>query len=88
MDDPFAAHAPALLDPARRAFAITPSDGVALATLPRAIFVGTGGTITLRAIDSAQDVVLRGLAAGQTVDIRAVFVRASGTTASDLVGLA
>jgi hypothetical protein len=86
--DFFASHAAAAVDPARNAFSITPHDTDELTMLPRAIYVGTGGTLVLRAVGAASDVVLRNLASGQVIDIRANFVRATGTTAADLVGLA
>lgn len=86
--DPFAFHARAAGDPARSAFPITPHDTEELAVLPRAIYAGTGGTIVLRAVESTADVVFKSLAAGQILDVRAQYVRATGTTAADLVGLA
>lgn len=86
--DPFANNARATVDPARTAFAVVPHDVNELSTLPRAIYVGTGGTIALRAADSASDVLFKNLASGQILDVRAQFVRATGTTATDLVGLA
>lgn len=86
--DAFAYNAASVIDPARQAFPVTPSDAVELAVLPRGLYVGTGGTIILRAVDSAADVTLKSVAAGQTIDIRARFVRATGTTAADIIGLA
>lgn len=86
--DPFAVNSRSATDPARDAFALTPDDTAALAVLPRAIFVGTGGTLVLRAVDSSADTVFRNLASGQILDVRAQYVRATGTTAADLVGLA
>ncbi|HCB75662.1 MAG TPA: hypothetical protein DEP91_05735 [Sphingomonas bacterium] len=83
LDFPDAPHTPS-----RRPFAIVPSDVAALRDLPKAIYVGTGGTIVLRGVDSAADVTLRGVSAGQILDIRASHVRVTGTTAGDLVGLA
>ncbi len=88
MLDPFQSAGDALLAPARAPFAITPSDATALPVLPKALYVGTGGTLVLRGIDAAVDVTLKNVAAGQLVDIRASHVRATGTTAADLVGLA
>lgn len=86
--DAFASYAAATVDPARSAFAIAPHDSNELAVLPRAIYVGTGGALVLRAVDSAADVTLKNVASGQVVDIRARYIRAAGTTAADLVGLA
>lgn len=86
--DAFAFHSHAAVDPARNAFPITPHDANELTVLPRAIYVGTGGTLVLRTIDSTADVTFRNLASGQVIDVRAQYVRASGTTATDLVALA
>ena len=87
-NDPFSALNDNVIGPARAPFSVTPSDTVALVTVPKALYVGTGGAITLRGVDSTQDVVLRNVASGQVLDIRALYVRATGTTASDIVGLA
>jgi hypothetical protein len=71
----------------RAPFAILPHDTNEVVTIPKAIFVGSGGNITLRGVDGTADVVLKNIANGQTIDVRARFVRATGTTASDIVGL-
>ena len=86
--DPFAAFAGALNDPARDAVAVVPSDATPLATIPRALYVGTGGTLVVRCIDSVADVTLKNVASGQIVDLRVSHVRATGTTAADIVALA
>lgn len=88
MADRFEAQIDSASQPAREAFAITPHASNEVDPLPKAIFVGTGGNITLRAADSGADVVFRNVASGQILDVRARYVRASGTTATDLVGLA
>lgn len=68
-----------VISPARRCFAITPNDVVPLATLPKAIRAPSDGVITLRAVDSSVDVA-HPVLAGERVDVRAQFVRATGTT--------
>ena len=73
--------------PARQAYAIVPHDGNTIEPLPKALFVGTAGILTLRAADSSTDVTIS-VAAGTLLPIRASHVRAAGTTASDIVGLA
>lgn len=77
-----------LVAPARNAFTIVPNDSAALPSLPKAIYVGSGGTIILRPVDGTQDVTFFGVASGSILDIRAKFIRATGTTASFMVGLA
>lgn len=88
MSDMFQGTTDSLDAPARTAFAIVPSDTVALAVLPKALYVGTGGVVVLRSVDATGDVTLKNVASGQILDIRASHVRATGTTAADLVGLA
>lgn len=76
-----------VMAPARSAFAITPSDSAKLAILPKALFVGTGGALAVRLADDTADILFKNVAAGQILDIRADYVRATGTTAADIVGL-
>lgn len=85
--DPFASTIDALGAPARAPFAISPSDTVALPLLPKAIYVGTAGHLVLRGADAAADVTFKNVAAGQILDVHASHVRATGTTAADLVAL-
>lgn len=75
-------------NPSRAPFAITPHDVNKLAVIPSAVHVGGAGDITLRGIDGAADVVLKGLLAGSTLNIQPEYIRATGTTATFLVGLA
>ena len=85
--DAYDSFADTLTSPARAAFAITPSDTTPLDFLPKAILVGTTGTLVLKAIDSNADVTI-GVVAGQILPLRAEFIRATGTSASNLTGLA
>ena len=54
--------------------------------MPKGIYVGTGGDVVLRGIDGAADVTYRNLPDASYVAVRALYVRLTGTTASDLVG--
>ena len=85
--DRFAYRSDSPYGPSRHAFAVTPSDAAPLSPVPKALFVGGAGTVTLRTIDSAADVTLN-VQAGQILPLRATHVRASGTTATGLVALA
>lgn len=85
--DTFSKYANGLSSPARDAFAIVPHDANELARLPKALMVGGPGTLVLRAVDAQADVGLT-VQAGQVVPVRARYVRATGTTATGLVGLA
>lgn len=71
--------------PARTAKAIVPSDGVALDPIPRGIYVGTGGDVTVRPIGSAADVTYRNMSDCSYIGIRVSHVRATGTTAGNLI---
>jgi hypothetical protein len=86
--DTFGAVLDSLIAPARNCFSITPNDNVVLPFLPKAIYVGTGGTLVLRAIDGSSDVTFTNVANGTILDIRVTSVRATGTTATNLIGLA
>lgn len=56
--------------------------------MPKALYVGAGGTVVVRGVDATSDVAFRNVVSGQVLDVRARFIRASGTTATDIVGLA
>ena len=88
MADKFSRDPDSVIQPARHAFAITPHATNEIDPIPKAIYVGTGGNILLRAADSGSDVLLKNIAPGQIIDVRARFIRAAGTTAADIVGLA
>lgn len=75
------------LGPSRRPYAVNPSDTVALEPTPKALYVGTGGTVVLRGTDG-DDVTFKNVASGQVLDVRAKLVKATGTTAADIVALA
>jgi hypothetical protein len=72
--------------PAAQAFAIVPSDSAELQAVTKAIYVGSSGDVTLRPLRAVADVTYRNVPDGAYLTIRASHVRATGTTASDLVG--
>lgn len=72
--------------PSRIPFAIVPDDAAALPQVVKGIFVGTGGNVVLRGVGAASDVTYRNLPDASYIGVRASFVRATGTTATDLVG--
>ena len=71
--------------PSRAPFAIVPHDSMPLARIPKGIYVGTGGTVTLRGIEGAADVTYRNLPDASYIAVRAAYVRATGTTARHMV---
>jgi hypothetical protein len=72
--------------PAENFFSITPSDSVDLIRTPRAIYIGGAGNVVVR-ITGEASVTFQGLAAGTILPIRCDRVLATGTTATNLVGL-
>ncbi len=86
MSDRFASFQPSQSGPAASAFAITPSDATDLAEPTRGIYVGQGGDIAVTMLEG-DAVLLRSVSAGSILPLRVRRVRATGTTASHLVGL-
>jgi hypothetical protein len=76
-----------MIAPAVRAAAVAPHDVNALAELPKALFVGSGGHLVVRGAEGAADVVFKNLPDAALLPFRALFVRATGTTAGDIVAL-
>lgn len=72
--------------PATTAFAISPHDTAPLAQIVKGIYVGGAGQVTLRPLHASADVVYRNLPDSSYIAIRASHVRATGTTATFLVG--
>lgn len=89
MPDAFAGFADSTLGPSRRPVSIAPSNTTDLTTIPKAIYVGTGGDVTLIGVDDpgTAGVTFKNVASGMTLDVRARRVLATGTTATDLVAL-
>lgn len=86
--DQFSLVTDSLIAPARRCFDIVPDDNVALSEVVKAVYVGTGGDLCVRAVDSTDFVTFRNVPNGMLLDVRVIAVRAAGTSAADLVGLA
>lgn len=84
--DSFSSHAPALDSPIQNGAQITPNDTSDLIAVSRAIFVGTGGDLSIVTV-GGDTLTFRSLAAGSLLPVRASRVLASNTTASDLLGL-
>lgn len=87
MPDPFATYAGFISLPADNAAPLIPSDTDAIAQTPKAIYVGTAGHIVMRGVNAASDVTFKNVPAGSILRFRPGFVRATGTTAADLLAL-
>ncbi len=87
MLDRFANVQPSLSGPALTAFAVTPDDGADLAEASRAIYVGSAGNLSVKML-SGEVVTFAGLAAGALLPVRVSRIRATGTTAGNIIALA
>ena len=87
MADLFSNAADQVSAPARQAVGVVPHDTAALADIPKALFVGTGGSLVLRGVAGGADTVWKNVANGSVLPFRAQYVRATGTTASDILAL-
>ena len=65
---------------------ITPNDSTEITPPLRGIHVGGAGDITGRLIDDTEDREFKGLVAGQWYPYAFKLIKATGTTATDLVG--
>lgn len=87
MTDYFQSAADSVSAPARRALAIAPHDTNPLSDIPKGLYVGTGGDVMMRGIDGSADQLWRNVPAGSVLPFRVQYVRATGTTAADLLAL-
>ena len=78
-------HQPGLESPASDAFSVTPSDAVDLPAVTRAVYVGWQGDLHVL-MHSGADVTLVGVSGMLPIRIRRVM--STGTTATNIVGLA
>jgi len=87
MADRFSGVMDSVSSPATRGVAVAAHDVDALADIPKALFVGTAGDVVARGVGGGADVTFRNVAAGSILPFRAQYVRATGTTAQDIVAL-
>ena len=87
MTDRFADFQPSLSGPASTGFSVAPNDAADLPEATRALYIGTGGNLAVTMLSGAE-LVLAGLPDGSLLPLRVVRVRATGTTAAAIVGLA
>ena len=76
-----------LSSPASKALEITPSDDTDLPAGVRALWVGGGGALSVILVDDTVPVLLSGVPSGTLLPIMPRRVRATGTTATAIVGL-
>lgn len=86
--DKFYTSADSLIAPSSACFPIVPSDALELPEVTKAVYVGTGGQITLIPVDNQTAITFANVPSGGILDVRVSKVLATGTDASDIVGLA
>lgn len=85
MTDNFSTRTDSSLSPSRNPYPLVPHDTNELTIIPKGIYVGTGGDVTLRGVDAVADVTYRNLPDASYIAVRAAYVRATGTSAANLV---
>ncbi|MBE7731993.1 spike base protein, RCAP_Rcc01079 family [Devosia faecipullorum] len=85
MSDQYQDMASGLTAPASGAYSVTPSDSAALSIVPRALYIGIGGSLSVE-MKWGGIVTFQNLPDGALIPIRAVKVLAA-STASAIVGL-
>jgi hypothetical protein len=86
MTDAFSRHSRSLTSPPEEAAAIAPDDAAPLAHVTRAVYVGSGGDLRVRMLKGGV-VTLASVPGGSLIPLRVSQIYATGSTASDLVGL-
>ena len=84
--DFFKDHQTGLTSPASDAAAVTPDDNTALTFVPRALYVGNTGDISVE-MQGGQIVTFPNVQGGSVLAVRALRVRQTGTTASGIISL-
>lgn len=87
--DRYGSYADSVQSSCRRWSTITPSDTVDLTELPKAIYVGGAGDITMIGVDApaaATGIAWKGVPAASMLPVRPRRVLATGTTATLIVG--
>ena len=84
--DTFKNFADSPMAPASDCFAVQPSDSAQLPRVTKALYIGTSGDVNLQCVQSGAAVTFRNVGAGSFLDVRAVAVLATGTTADHIGG--
>lgn len=86
MADPFAHSASTLESPATEAAEVTPHDTNALATIPRALYIGGAGDVEVTLV-GGDKVTFTAVPVGTILPVRAKIVHATGTTATAITAI-
>lgn len=87
MSDPFSTLAVGLSDVASHAALVTPNDSADLAVTPRALLVGTAGTLKVTTAGGETLILPQSVVENVVIGLRVTRVHATDTTATDIVAL-
>lgn len=87
MADKFSSNADAASSPAVNASAVTPHATDPLANVSKGLYVGGAGDIACRLAGDSADVTFVAVPVGTVLPIRVSHVRATGTTATNILNL-
>ena len=73
--------------PASHAVAITPNNSTDLTEATRGVYVGASGNLKVDMLGGETAIIFVGLAAGLIHPLRVTRVYATGTTATDIIGV-
>jgi hypothetical protein len=85
--DPFAGMGDDLNGPCSRFRAITPADNTPLLLATKSIYVGGAGSLTIIGVEDTAPVTFSSVPAGTVLHVRAGCVMATGTSATNIVGM-
>ena len=86
MADPFASSTPSAMSPIENGYAVTPADGSDQPQVTRALWVGGAGDVAV-ITRGGNTITFSGVAAGTLIPVRTTRVLATGTTATNILGL-
>ena len=86
MADSFSSSMPGLSSPGANAFAVIGNDGTDLINATRGIYVGGAGDVKVTTVGGST-VTFAAVPAGGVLPVRAVRIFATGTTATNLIGM-
>lgn len=72
---------------AYHAYSITPTDSTDISPHSRALYIGTGGNLTVTLVEDTTSVQFVNVPNGTFMPIQVAIVWNTGTTASDIIGL-
>lgn len=90
MADRFGAYSDTVSSPGTRATVIVPNDNADLTDVPKGIYVGVGGDITMIGVgapDSATGILWKNVPAGALIPFRPRRILTAGTTASSMLAV-